>query len=110
VFKNWVLRKVCGSKRDEVTGDWRKLHNDDLFDMYSSPDIISVLKWRRMGWVGHMVQMGKRGMGGLHGTDGENRDGWVAWYGWGKEGCKQAFGRETLRKETNLKTRVHIGR
>jgi hypothetical protein len=60
VFKNWVLRKVRGSKMDKVTGDWRKLHNDELCDMYSSPNIICVLKWRRMRWVSDMVQMGKR--------------------------------------------------
>ena len=57
-----MLRKVCGSKRDEVTGDWRKLHNDELCEMYSSPNIICVLKWKRMRWVSHMAQMGKRGM------------------------------------------------
>ena len=43
-----------------MTGDWRKLRNDELCDMYSSPNIICVLKWRRMRWVGHMVQMGRR--------------------------------------------------
>ena len=57
-----MLRKVCGSKRDKVTGDWRKLHNDELCDMYSSPSIICALKWRRMRWVGHVAQTGKRGM------------------------------------------------
>ena len=61
-MKVWVLRKVCGSKRDKVTGDWRKLHDDELCDTYSSPSIICALKWRRMRWVGHVVQTGKRGM------------------------------------------------
>jgi len=54
-----VLRKVCGSKGDKVTGDWRKLHNDELCDMSS---IICAFKWRSMRWVGHMAPMGKRGM------------------------------------------------
>jgi TPP-dependent pyruvate/acetoin dehydrogenase alpha subunit len=52
VFKNRVLRRIFGPKRDEVTGDWRKLHNEELHNMYSSPNIIRMIKSRRMRWVG----------------------------------------------------------
>jgi hypothetical protein len=58
VFKNKVLRRICGPKRDEVTGEWRKLHNEELHNFYSSPDIIRQIKSRRMGWVGHVARMG----------------------------------------------------
>jgi hypothetical protein len=51
VFENRVLRKVFGPKRDEVTGDWRKLHNEELNDLYSSPNIVRVVKSRRMRWA-----------------------------------------------------------
>jgi hypothetical protein len=60
VFENRVLRKIFGPKRDEVTGEWRKLHNDELYDLYSSPNIIWVIKLRRMRWAGHVVRMGDR--------------------------------------------------
>jgi len=59
VFKNTVLRRIFGPKRDEVTGEWRKLHNEELNDMYCSPNIIWVIKLRRMKWVGHVVRMGE---------------------------------------------------
>jgi hypothetical protein len=49
---NSVLRGIFGSKRDEVTGEWRRLHNEELYDLYSSPNIIRVIKSRRMSWVG----------------------------------------------------------
>jgi len=52
VFEKRVLRIVFGSKRDEVTGEWRKLHNEELRDLYSSPNIVRVVKSRRMRWVG----------------------------------------------------------
>jgi hypothetical protein len=48
-----VLRKIFGSKRDEVTGEWRKLHNEELCDLYSSPSIIRIIKSRTMRWAGH---------------------------------------------------------
>jgi hypothetical protein len=48
VFENRVLRKICRPKRDEVTGEWRKLHNEELNDLYPTPDIICVIIWRRM--------------------------------------------------------------
>jgi len=60
VFKNWVLRRVFGPKRDEVTGEWRKLHNEELNGLYCSPDIVQVIKWRRMRWTGHIACMGER--------------------------------------------------
>jgi hypothetical protein len=59
VFENRVLRKIFGPKRDEVTGEWRRLHNEDLNDLYSSPNIIRVIKSRRMRWAGHIARMGE---------------------------------------------------
>jgi hypothetical protein len=60
VFENRVLRKIFGPKRDEVTGEWRKLHNEKLHDLYSSPNIIRIIKSRRMRWAGHVTRMGKK--------------------------------------------------
>ena len=57
VFENRVLRRVFGPKRDEVTGERRKLHNDELSDLYCSPNIVRVLKSRRMRWAGHVAGM-----------------------------------------------------
>ena len=59
VFENRVLRRVFGFKRDEVTGEWRKLHNEELRDLFSLPNIVRVVKSRRMRWVGHVVRMGE---------------------------------------------------
>jgi hypothetical protein len=61
VFENRVLRRIFGPKRDEVTGEWRKLHNEELRDLYSSPSIIRIIKSRRMRWAGHVARMGRRG-------------------------------------------------
>src|SRR5215469_15193412 len=58
VFENWVLR-IFGPKRDEVTGEWRKLQNEELKDLYSSPSIVRVVKSRRMRWAGHVARMGE---------------------------------------------------
>jgi hypothetical protein len=58
VFENRVLRRIFGPKRDEVTGDWRKLHNEELNDLYS-PNIVWVIKSRIMRWAGHVARMGK---------------------------------------------------
>ena len=59
VFENKVLRRVFGPKRDEVTGEWRKLHNEELMDLYSLPNIVRVVKSRRMRWAGHVARMGE---------------------------------------------------
>jgi hypothetical protein len=55
VFENRALRRIFGPKRDGVTGEWRRLHNEELNDLYSSPTIIWVIKSRRMRWVGHVA-------------------------------------------------------
>jgi hypothetical protein len=60
VFENRVLRRIFGPKRDEVTGEWRKLHNEELRDLYSSPSIIRIIKTRTMRWAGHVARMGDR--------------------------------------------------
>jgi hypothetical protein len=57
VFENRVLRRIFGPKRDEVTGSWRKLHNEELHDLYSSPSISRMIKSRRMRWTGHVTRM-----------------------------------------------------
>ena len=63
MFENSVLRRIFGSKRDEVTGEWRKVHNKKLNNLYSSPNILRVIKSRRMRWTGHVARMGeKRGV------------------------------------------------
>jgi hypothetical protein len=59
VFENRVLRRIFGPKRDEVTGGWRRLHNEELHGLYSSPSIVRVIKARRMRWAGHMVRIGE---------------------------------------------------
>jgi hypothetical protein len=60
VFENRVLRRIFGPKRDEVTGEWRRLHNEELNDLYSSPNIIRVIKSRRMRLAGHVARMGEQ--------------------------------------------------
>jgi hypothetical protein len=59
VSENRVLRRIFGPKRDEVTGQWRKLHNGELHNLYSSPDIIRQIKSRRMKWARHVARMGE---------------------------------------------------
>jgi hypothetical protein len=59
VFENRVLVRIFGPKRDEVTGEWRRLHNEELNDRYSSSNIIRVIKSRRMRWAGHVACMGE---------------------------------------------------
>jgi hypothetical protein len=71
VFENRVLRRVFGPTGDEVTGEWRKLHNEELSDLYSLPNIVRVVISRRMSWAGHVARMG------------------------GGERCAQGFGEET---------------
>jgi len=71
LFENRVLRRISGPKRDEVTGEWRKLHNEELNDLYSSPNIVWVIKSSKMKWAGHLAHIG------------------------GDERCTQGFGGET---------------
>jgi hypothetical protein len=58
MFENRALRRIFGPKRNEVIGQWRKLHNQELYILYSSPDIIRLIKSRRMRWAGHMSRVG----------------------------------------------------
>jgi hypothetical protein len=60
VFENWVLRRIFGPKRDEMTGGWRKPHNEELHDLYPSPSIIRMIKSRRMRCAGCVIRMGKK--------------------------------------------------
>jgi len=60
VFENRVLRRIFGPKRDEVTGEWRKLHNEELNDLYCSHNIVRMIKSRRMRWARHVARMGER--------------------------------------------------
>ena len=59
VFENMVLRRIFGPRRDEVTGEWRRLHNEELNGLYSSPNIVRVIKSRRMRWAGYVARMGE---------------------------------------------------
>jgi len=59
VFENMVLRRIFGSRRDEVTGEWRRLHNEELNGLYCSPNIVRVIKSRRKRWAGHVARMGE---------------------------------------------------
>jgi len=59
LFENMVLRRIFGSRRDEVMGEWRRLHNEELNDLYSSSNIVRVIKSRRMRWAGHVARMGE---------------------------------------------------
>ena len=88
VFENRVLR-IFGTKRDGVTGEWRKLHNEELNDLYSSPNIFRVIKSRRMRWAGHVAHM-----------EGEERC--VHGFG-GKPEGKRPLGRARRRWEDNIK-------
>jgi hypothetical protein len=60
VFENRVLRRINGLKRDEVKGDWRKLHNEELQNLYSSPNVIRMIKSMRMRWTGHVARNGEK--------------------------------------------------
>jgi hypothetical protein len=89
VFENRVLRKIFGPKRDEVTGGWRNLHNEELHDLYSSPNIVRVIKSRRMIWAGHVARM-REGRG-------------VSRVLVGKPEGKKPLGRPRRRWENNIK-------
>jgi hypothetical protein len=67
VFENRVLRRIFGPKRDEVTGEWRRLHNKEPYALYSSPNIIQVIKSRRLRWAGHVARIGERSIQGFRG-------------------------------------------
>jgi hypothetical protein len=58
-----VLRRIFGPKRDLVTGGWRKLHNEELHNLYYSPSIIRIIKSRRMRWAGHVTRLGRKATG-----------------------------------------------
>jgi len=89
VFENRVLRRIFGPKRDEVTGERRKLHNEELNDLYTSPNIVQVIKSRRMRWAGHVARMGER------------RDVYRVLVG--KSEGKRTLGRPRRRWEDNIK-------
>jgi hypothetical protein len=89
VFQNRVLRRVFGPKRDEVTGEWRNLHNEELNDLYSLPNIVRVVKSRRMRWAGHETRMGEDR--GVHRVLEGNPEG------------KRPLGRPRRRWEDNIK-------
>jgi len=59
VFENMVFRRIFGPRIDEVTGEWRRLHNEELNDLYPSPNIVRVIIWRSMRWAGHVARMGE---------------------------------------------------
>jgi hypothetical protein len=61
VFENMVLRRIFGPRTDDVTGGWRKLHNEELHDSYSSPSTTRIIESMRMRWAGHVVRMGGKG-------------------------------------------------
>ena len=59
MFENMVLWGIFGPRRDDLSGEWRRLHNEELNDLYSSPNIVRVIKWRRKRWAGHVARMGE---------------------------------------------------
>ena len=59
MFENMVLRRIFGPRRNEATGEWRRLHDEELNDLYCSPNIVRVIKSKRMRWAGHVVRMGE---------------------------------------------------
>ena len=75
VFENMVLRRIFGPRMDEITEEWRRVHNEELNDLYSSPNIVRVIKSRRMRWAGHVAHMGEeRGCIGSWGGSRSERD------------------------------------
>jgi len=80
VFENKIRRRIFGPMTDDVKGEWRKLHNEELHILYSSPDIIRQIKSRRMRWAGHVARMGEESV--------------------------QGFGGKARRKETTWKTKA----
>jgi len=90
MFENRVLRSVFGHKRDEVTGEWRKLHNEEVSDLCSLPNMVRVIKSRRMRWAGHVARMGEGR--GVHSVLV------------GKPEGRKPLGRPRRRWEDNIKT------
>ena len=90
VFEDMVLRGIFGPRTDEVTGEWRRLHNEELNDLYSSPNIVRVIKSRRMRWAGHVARMG------------EERGVYRVWVG--KPEGKRPLGRPRRRWVDNIRT------
>jgi hypothetical protein len=82
-FENRVLRRIFGPKRDEVTGGWGKLHNEEPYNLYSSPSTIRMIKSRKMRWTGHVARMR-----------------------WGEEECIEDMGGKARRKKTTGKTKT----
>jgi hypothetical protein len=95
VFESRVLRRMFGPKRDEVTGEWRRLHYEELNDLYSSPNIIRVIKSRRMRWAGHVAHMG------------EGRGAYRVLVGRPEE--RRPLGRPRRRWEDNIKMDLQVG-
>jgi hypothetical protein len=95
MFENRVLRRAFGPKRDEVTGEWRKLHNEELNDLYSLPNIVQVVKSIRMRWAGHVAHMGEKR--GVHRVLV------------GKPEEKRPLGRPRCRWEDNIKMDQEVG-
>ena len=77
VFENMVLRRIFGPRRDDVTREWRRLHNEELNGLYSSPNIVWMIKWRRMRCAGHVARMGEeRGVYRVLVRNRRERDHW----------------------------------
>jgi hypothetical protein len=89
VFENRALRRIFESKRDEVRAEWRKLHNEELNDLYSSPNIVRVIKPRRLRWARHVTRIGERR--GIYNILVEKCEG------------KKPFGKPRLKWEENIK-------
>ena len=90
MFENMVLRRIFGRRREEVTGEWRRLHNEELNDLYSLPNIVRVIKSRRMRWAGHVARMvEERGCIGC-------------W--WGNQRERRPLGRPRRRWVSNIRT------
>jgi len=89
VFENMVLRRIFGPRRDEETGEWRRLHNEELNDFYSSPNIVWVIKSRTMRWAGHVARMG------------EEKVCIGSW--WGKPEGRRSLGRPKHRSVVNIR-------